>query len=406
MRGRFLLLLISVLCASAKSDPTTPTTNRDETQRFHCALDARCPEVLIAGDPHARWPGRDAPFRGYGDPNLAYDEQTNTLWMLYSWLDVLHNEGKPRHKNLGVRTHLAKSSDGGETFRFVRAVNRTERVRHPHDNKPGWLISEVPSFSKQSDGMWQAVWFRYFSPVSETPGVQTGRTDFHFVRSKARTPESLGDVARVHASTQQPRRSFGAEVNLNNVESSSGRKPLANCAALTEPDLFVHEEQVYFAAHCIVISRGRRAPSADRLVLLKQTDTGYEYIANLTDVDDARQFSADVLTQPDLVVSRDGTVLLLATPKRLGADPEHQGCVVFAFADVAAGRLQRERDRRLITRALLTADGNGLGPGLCTYDPHSETGILLVITTVRPNDPLDHRIKNVEFSLRQTGVHP
>ena len=49
-------------------------------------------------------------------------------------------------------------------------------------------------------------------------------------------------------------------------------------------------------------------------------------------------------------------------------------------------------------RLIITADGNGLGPGLCTYDPASSTGVLLVITTFSNND--------IEFSLRATGMHP
>jgi hypothetical protein len=47
-----------------------------------------------------------------------------------------------------------------------------------------------------------------------------------------------------------------------------------------------------------------------------------------------------------------------------------------------------------------TADGNGLGPGLCSYDANSDTGVLLVITTVTKNGT------DIEFSLRTTGVHP
>ena len=35
-----------------------------------------------------------------------------------------------------------------------------------------------------------------------------------------------------------------------------------------------------------------------------------------------------------------------------------------------------------IPSAIITADGNSLGPRLCTYDAESDTGVLLVISTV------------------------
>jgi hypothetical protein len=79
-------------------------------------------------------------------------------------------------------------------------------------------------------------------------------------------------------------------------------------------------------------------------------------------------------------------------------DPSHQGCVVFEFADFATGALVRGGSG--VPRAVISSDGNGLGPGLCTYDADSETGVLLVITTVTSN------ATDIEFSLRATGVHP
>jgi len=63
------------------------------------------------------------------------------------------------------------------------------------------------------------------------------------------------------------------------------------------------------------------------------------------------------IEQIDLSVSRDGTVLLIATP--ISGDPsvpEHEGCVVFAFEDFASGRLRRDGAGRALPRAILTGD--------------------------------------------------
>ncbi len=74
--------------------------------------------------------------------------------------------------------------------------------------------------------------------------------------------------------------------------------------------------------------------------------------------------------------------------------------MVLAVDDITQARVARDSNNTPVRRATLTSDGNGLGPGLCAYDPNSNTGVMLVITTVQ-EDPLD-----IEFSLRATGVHP
>ena len=94
--------------------------------------------------------------------------------------------------------------------------------------------------------------------------------------------------------------------------------------------------------------------------------------------------------------------MLLITPIQTGADPEHQGCVALTIDDIDQAQIRRDADGRIAPRAIFTADGNGLGPGLCTYDPNSETGVLIVI----PSFDLSTTSLDIEFSLRATNVHP
>ena len=122
----------------------------------------------------------------------------------------------------------------------------------------------------------------------------------------------------------------------------------------------------------------------------------------LLDRRDARALGADVLTQPDLAIARNGDIILIATPKRLRADPNHRGCVIYTVADLARAQLRRRADGTAVQRTRITAVGNGLGPGLCTYHAASETGVLLVTTTIRRTG----RRPDILFSLRRTGVHP
>jgi hypothetical protein len=146
---------------------------------FYCALSPACPEVTIAGDPFATLGGNPAPFRGYGDPSLEWDPDTGDIWLAYSWLDVLVSEpGPPPVVDFGVRTHLAKSTDGGSTFSFVRAVNSTVPILHPDTSVAGWTIHEVSTLVREGPGEWQMQWLTYFDPFGPP-----ARSDFYYTLS-------------------------------------------------------------------------------------------------------------------------------------------------------------------------------------------------------------------------------
>lgn len=362
--------------------------------QFHCSKDSTCPEVMVAGDPFASVNTVPDAFRGYGDPSLEYDASTGTLWMAYSWLNVqISNPGPPPVFDLGVRTHLARSDDGGTTFSFVRFVNEMQMEAHPDTGVMGWSTHEVPSLVRQPTGNWQLLWFKYFNPFGTVAGVDE-RQEFLYWRTIANTPAGLGDVSEVWVTGPATSPSWGAPIDLSNIPQ------LADCIAQTEPGLFAIANDTYLATSCLVGDAGGRRPDLERLVLLRQTTNGYAYVGDILTPRDAADLGVDVIQQADISVARDGSIILIVTPIILGADPSHQGCTVFEFADFASATLRRDASGTAIPRAVITADGNGLGPGLCSYDANSDTGVLLVITTITQNGT------DIEFSLRATGVHP
>lgn len=82
----------------------------------------------MINDPPAETDGVPDFFRGDGDPSLEYDAGTGTLWMSYSWLNLFDIDPGPGVDNYGgVRTHLARSDDGGNTFQFVRSIGPGRR---------------------------------------------------------------------------------------------------------------------------------------------------------------------------------------------------------------------------------------------------------------------------------------
>ena len=396
--AKWLLLLCAGTLAScgggSATGSTTPPVVIPPPTRFHCARDNSCPEVLVANDPHAEINMVPDPFRGYGDPSLEYDPTTGTLWMAYSWLNTqISDPGPPVVFDLGVTTHLARSDDGGNAFTFVRSVNAMQLEAHPDTGVLGWSTHEVPTLAKEATGLWQLLWLKYFNPLGTVAGVDE-RQEFLYWRTTAATPEELGNNAEVWGRSIATAPSWGAPIYFNAIPE------LADCIIQTEPALFVFDAETYLATSCLVADASGRRTDLERLVLLRQTPGGYSYVGKILDARDAADLGVDVIEQADISVARDGRIILIVTPIILGADPSHQGCIVFEFADFSSARLLRDNNGVAQTRAIITADGNGLGPGLCTYDASSNTGVLLVITTIG-QDPID-----IEFSLRATGVHP
>lgn len=363
---------------------------------FHCGKDASCPEVLIIGDPHSEVNNMPDPFRGYGDPSLEYDATTGTLWLAYSWLNTqVSDTGPPVVFDLGVRTRLARSDDNGASFTFVRPVNDMQMEAHPDTGVMGWSTHEVSTLVKEPTGTWQILWLKYFNPFGTVTGADE-RQEFLYWRTTGAAPDLLGDNSVVWGKFAATSPSWGAPIDFSAIPE------LADCVLQTEPGMFALNGDTYLATSCLVVDGIGRRTDLERIELLRQTANGYAYVGTILDGQDAADLGVDTIEQADISVARDGSIILVVTPIILTTDPQHQGCVVFTFDDFEAASIARDSNGAAVPRAIITADGNSLGPGLCTYDANSETGVLLVITTVTGSGATT----DIEFSLHATGVHP
>ena len=189
------------------------------------------------------------PFRGYGDPSLEYDPTTGTLWLAYSWLNIeISDPGPPVVFDLGVRTHLARSDDNGNSFTFVRSVNDMGMEAHPDTGVMGWSVHEVSTLAKEPSGDWQLLWFKYFNPFGTVTGVDE-RQEYLYWRTIATTPDQLGDVSEVWARALATSPSWGALIDFNDIVE------LADCATLTEPGLFVFNNETYLASSSLLVEQ-------------------------------------------------------------------------------------------------------------------------------------------------------
>ncbi len=396
MRLRSALTLLALLCSCSGGGsapdmvPQAPPEILPELVEFHCVPSPECPELTVGGDSIATFANGLAPFRGYGDPSLSYDEQSNTLWMSYSWLSTaVEVMGPPPQPDFLVSTRLARSTNSGVSFDFVREINQNTLITHPVTNESGWLTHEVSTVVQNADGGWQVLWLQYFDPVGEPE-----RKDFLLNRSVASSPTGLGDVIEPWIRTAFTSELFGATERLSSIPE------LDDCAAFTEPALFTEEDTTYLAMNCIVIRGAERQLEEERLFVLRQSGDNYQYVDVLIDNADAASLGGDVLEQADFKRARDGQLLLIATPINHDANPPHQGCVALEVESLVNAAMRRTNSNGLVQRARITADGDALGPGLCTYHAESNTGIIIAIPTVT-EDPVE-----IVFTMYATGVHP
>jgi hypothetical protein len=194
-------------------------------------------------------------------------------------------------------------------------------------------------------------------------------------------------------------RTNGTSASWGAVHNVSSIPQLADCAALTEPALFAQGGVTYLASNCVVFSGGVRQENLERLVLLRQESNGYSYVGALTDYSDAVYLGGTRFEQADLAVAQNGAVLLIGTPIQ-NSQPNHLGCVVLEITDIGAAQVRRDGAGDPVKLAAITGQDSTIGPGLCTYDASSTTGVLMVLHAQSQDPP------QTVFSLRATGVHP
>jgi hypothetical protein len=407
IRGR---LAIAILLATAMVElGAAPVSAEASGGVIHldCLADSpACPEVTIEGDPWFEIPGfGPSPFRGYGDPALRRDPKTGRLWLMYSYLSVVAESPGSPNVETAVSIHLASSDDDGERWRFRRRLWRasTETDPAPPGGR-GLSVHEVSTLAPLLQGSrtrWLGLHFRYFEPFGPE-GRRPG--SFHFRLARANKPKALGrkKEARLGGPLTDPARRL--DLDLSSLDPE-----LAGCSIWTEPSLFGQHGRLYLVAQCLVIdtATGKRRRRQEFIGVFASDGAGpvdrldWGWLGKLTDLADARALRGQVLTQPEVTTSRDGGLILLVTPKELTPEEKHLGCRAIELESLDPPRLRRDPNGRPIVRVdIRSSDSTGLGPGLCSYDPASKTGILFVRTEI------DASIPDVVFRLHSTGLHP
>ena len=394
----------------AKESDTIKDKSKVVTKTLDCkANDARCPEFTISGHPLAKFPGGDfCPFRGYGDPSIRKDPKSSRLWMSYSYLSMkVAPPKKPGDKPIVDRVvglHLAASDDKGKTWKKMGSLYPVKQeVGKGPKGGPGYSIHEVSTLAHwehQGKGLWHLLYFRYFNPV----GPEGRRVNsFTFRTSWAQAPAALGSKEKRSIGFPATHKNWGTSLSLSSLDTS-----LSGCFIWTEASLFSHSGKLYLLAQCLKpIDAKTRDYKNEFLGLFVAKDRSeqkgpqWKWIGKLTGAKEAKELGGEVLTQAELTTARDGSLLLIVSPKIHKDAVQHKGCRVLKLESLEPPRLARNSDNSLVLRAdIRSSDSTGIGPGLCSYSPASDIGVVMVRTE------FDLTIPKLVFKLHKTNIHP
>ena len=325
---------------------------------------------------------------GVFDPSLASDGG-GAVHMAFSAVDPA--DGQPRNERI-VTTFLARSDDFGGRWDVIGGpVNPATGVTLGPEAGGGTATwhSEVPAllhdpYASPSE-RWKLVWHHYLI-AGERRLFEHGWIGYR----AAAAPEALASAPETKL--------FGGlgYAAVNDDPNGATRSPiagppriplhmrdaqLARCAAFTEPAMAATASALYLALNCAEFRPGGFAP---KVVLLRcarpcriARPDSWAFIRTLLAPEDAVHFGAKGFSASEFHLV-GGTHYLIASPTSDRPFPDaYNGCLVFRFADLAAGRLHRDAGGRPAPVMGISGTPNSFN-GACSADAAAYGGRLLI----------------------------
>ncbi len=389
-----LALIMGLLALSAAAcnqrwtrqgvQPSGSSGTASAGQTFDCNGSA-CPQITIQGDPAFTFPnGTASPFSGFADPSIRKDPLSNRLWMSYSWPNI-HVLGQQQFVP-SVDIHLASSDDNGATWKSQGPLWPSEPdTNKSGDNGPGYTAHEVSNLLPVQNGStvtWYGVRQAYFVPQNGGYSKRPG-TSFRLEISQASSPAGLSTADYQSLGTNYTAAGWNADINLANLSPD-----VSKCGFWNETALYYQNNTLYLVTRCLTFNGQMPIENESPNVVFATNAKGsvkqwqWRYVGALNNAQQAKELGGDGLTQPEIAKGQDGQLLAIFTPTEAGATPTdeiHNGCAVVEVASIDPPRLATDSSGRLKVRAFISAsDQQPHGPGACTYDPASDTGVIIV----------------------------
>ncbi len=340
-----------------------------------------CETLIVEGDPYATSPGT---FKGYSDPHLIADpNDPNQVWLSYSWLEVGSLTSLSGNEVMVaiVSNHLARSEDGGLTFKFVSELWPSIPVKDPEGGDPDGLNdSETASLAWIKNTRGEVTWFgahlRYF--LRPLQGYNPKFSTSYTIRvTSAATPQELRESPESVLGVSSTSSAYDMDLALDVLVN----KPLNECAMANNPSLFAADRELYLVFECLAFNGSKLQTDKTTIQLIASEPSGppdswtWRHVGEITNGDTYNELGVNILQQPDISIGRNGELLFTVTPSKNnpgGIERLHQGLLVLELEQLDPPILLRDSKGTLVIHAQMATDGLGG----CTYSSASATGVL------------------------------
>ena len=310
---------------------------------------------------------KDTVNNGIFDISIEYDSK-GIGWMAYSRVIL------PKY----VETRVAKSTDKGKTWKFIKTVNRSKdgyQQLGKKKQKGAWR-NETPSLLYDPQDKPHRRWKLFYQRYLSKPPYKKGKSLFEhgwIAYKYAETPEGPWS---------KPIRLFGSKANKCKVDLNTLNKDLKDNVFYNEIGTIVVDGVIYLSVDSSTTPTGVGEWRKRKIVLFSSKDHGktWHYVNTLTDFDDAKEFGYLIFTGSSLV--REGKKLyLLVTPAgRKGLfvkNRGHDGTYVLEFDDISKAKLKRDKNNNLLVHKIIKPDPEMHSGGLSDYDEQNTNGGVL-----------------------------
>lgn len=310
-----LLAMAPIIACAAEAPRDQPAAPASSFERIH-----------VVGEKHAS---------GIFDPSIEYGPD-GVGWMSYSRVRL------PEY----VDTHLATSTDGGKTWRYVATINESVRDPAALAGKEAYWRYETSTLvydpGDRAERRWKLFVERYPTVRPHKPKHNLHGNGWIEYKYAAEPDGRWSEAIRLFG-----RKTDGCRVDLNALHPD-----LKGMKFYNELGSLVADGVIYISMDASPTGTGLGDWKARKVILIASADHGsaWQYVGTLTDYRDAQALGYLVLTGSSL--ARVGKRrFLFATPAGGGLFKKmnrHNGTLVIEFADVAAAKLQRDGNGQLI----------------------------------------------------------
>ena len=244
-----------------------------------------------------------------------------------------------------MHTALAKSTDGGKTWRFVKYINlANETVFNLNGNEiKGMWRTEVATIVYDPDDPgreWKLFSHKYFILAPYGDYKKKLYDDMYIAYKYASSPEELDESEEIllfgTGKSQDPPKYI-----LNQFDSS-----LEPALGYSEPGSLFKEGVLYLSiASFSILENNRLDFEKCTVFLLASYNHGesWEFVSKLVDHNDAKSLGYNMFSASSLA-EENGRVFLLISP----LSNMHYGTMIIEFEDLESGKLKRSEYNKLI----------------------------------------------------------